>query len=360
MGAPRCWIEVIDPEKNEPIAVKWTDIINLNIDLSLYVAADTFDCTLKNDLLLSDYLRKEQEISFWIGSVKDPTKWTKDDLTYVFTGKIDGVRPYFGEQMAVQIVGRDYSARLIDSEISIAYAERTASELATLIANNHGLAADVTNTDVIIEKDLYKNRKEWDILQELADREGFVCYVKKNKVLYFGPRQESDNTIICTLNYMQKEKSNALSIQFDDSMVGIINHVIVRHWLGKKKGLVQGEAVNQDLIDKYGEKTRVVYDPKAKTQELANSIAKKRLAEWSRTVVTAEQIKVPLSDQLQCEKMVSVKGCGRFDGNYYVEKVQHSISKSTGGFSEINVTSQRPDSAAQYRQDLYDNQEKKM
>lgn len=356
----RCWIEVIDPDKNEPVAVKWTDVLNFNIEQSLYIAADSFDCTLRNDQLLSDYLRKEQEISFWLGSVADPTKWTKDELTHVFTGKIDGVRPLFADQMVVQLVGRDYSARLIDTEFSVAFAERTSSDIAIMLANKHGLTPAVTPTDVIIEKDLYKDRKEWEILQELADREGFVCYVKKNKTLYFGPRQDTDETVIAELNYRQKEKSNTLSIHFDDSLVGVINYVIVRHWLGKKKGLVEGEAKNQDLIDKYGEKKRVVYDPKAKTKDLADAIAAKKLKEWSRCVVTADQCRVPCSPLMEAEKLVAVKGCGRFDGNYYIEKVRQSFSRSGGFFTEINITSQRPDSAAQYRKDLYNYEERTM
>jgi phage protein D len=359
MGAHRCWIEVTDPDTNEQVAVKWTDIINLNLELSLYVAADTFDCTLRNDLLLSDYLRKEQEISFWMGTVADPSNWTKDELTHLFTGKIDGVRPYFGEQMTVQLVGRDYSARLIDTEFSVAFAERTAADIAMMLAQKHGLTPQVTPTEVVIEKDLYKDRKEWDILQELADREGFVCYVKRNKILYFGPRSDQDDTVVAEINYRQQEKSNALGIQFDDSLVGVINYVVVRHWLGKKKGLVEGEAKNQALIDKYGEKKRVIYDPKAKTKELADQSAAKRLKEWSRVVVTAEPVRVAGSPFLIPEKMVTVKGCGRFDSNYYIEKARHSLSKRSC-FTEISITSQRPDSAAQYRQDLYNYRERTM
>lgn len=354
-----CWIEIIDTEKNEAVAVRFSDVLELNIEQSLYIAADSFDVTLKNDLLLSDYLRKEQEISFWIGFTKNLGGWTKDELMHVFTGKIDGVRPRFGNEMTVQLVGRDFAARLIDTEFSIAFAERTASDIATILAEKHSLTPEVTATTLVIEKDLYKDRKEWAILQELADREGFVCYIKKNKTLYFGPRKDTDETVVAELYYKQKEKSNILEIEFDDSLVGVINYVVVRHWMGRKKQLIQGEAKNEELIKKYGEKKRVVYDPKAKTTELANEMAAKKLKEWSRIVVTADQVQLPCAPYLECEKMVSITGCGRFDGKYYIERVRHQYNKS-GWFTEANLTSQRPDSAAQYRQDLYDDHEKKM
>ena len=84
-----------------------------------------------------------------------------------------------------------------------------------------------------------------------------------------------------------------LIFEFDDSLVGVINYVVVRHWMGRGKRLIEGEAKNQELIDKYGEKKRVVYDPKAKTEEQAKEIAEKKLKEWSRMVVTAEQVRLP-------------------------------------------------------------------
>jgi phage protein D len=353
MGYPRCWMEVMDAEKNEAAAVDWKDIINLSIELSLYTAADTFNCTLRNDRLISEYLQKKQEVSFWLGTVNNPSNWSKEELTHVFTGQIDGIRPYFGEQMTLQLIGRDYAAKLIDAEFSVAYAEYTASQIAALIAKEQGLAPDVVPTDIIIERDLYKDRKQWEILQELADREGYVCYVKKNKTLYFGPRQDYDNAKVCDLNYRQKEKSNTVSIQFDDSMVGIINQVVVRHWQGETKTLIEGEAKNDENIRNYGSKKRVYYDPKAATKEIAGEIAAKKLKDLLGGIVTAEQIKVPLSPAMDTEKMVGVKGCGRFDGNYYIEQVQHSFSKSGGAFTEIKIAAERPDSAEQYRKSIY-------
>lgn len=111
-----------------------------------------------------------------------------------------------------------------------------------MLAEKHGLVPQVTPTEVIIEKDLYKDRKEWEIMQELADREGFVCYIKRNKNLYFGPRSDQDDTVIATLNYRQQEKSNVLDIQFDDSLVGVINYVIVRHLAKKEERAGGGRA----------------------------------------------------------------------------------------------------------------------
>ena len=358
MKAPRCWIEISGDGGSG--TVKWTDILDVSVENTLYLAADSFEITLKNSLLLSDWLRKEQEIKIWLGYVNDAQNWGKSELTHVFTGKVDGVRPYFGETMTVQLIGRDFSAPLLDSEFNLAFAERTASQIAELLAQKRGLTPVVTATTVVVEKDLYRDKKEWDVLQTLADREGFVCYVNKEKQLYFGPRSDTDEQVVATLQYRQGGNSNLQKTRFDDSMVGVINKVIVRHWMGKHKTLIEAEAHNQELIDKYGEKVRIFYDSRAKTTELAQAQANKRLKEHSRAVVTADEVSIAGNAAVEAEKMVAFKGCGRFDGKYYVDRVRHTYRKSEGYRSSLNVTSQRPDSAAQYRQDLYDYKDKKM
>jgi phage protein D len=356
----RCWLEVTDPDTEKQVAVRWTDVISIKVENTLYVAADSFDITLKNELLLSDYLRKEQEIRVWIGYVKDTDQWSKDELTHIFTGKIDGVRPLFANQMTLQLAGRDFSATLIDDEFSLAFAERTASQVAEILAERHKLTPIVTATTVVVERDLYKDRKEWEILQELADREGFVCYVTKEKELYFGPRKDSDDTVAAEYMYRKGEESNIISVQFDDSMVMIYNRVLVRHWMSKHKQLIEGEAKNQELIDRYGEKTRIFYDPKAKTKELADQMAEKRLKELARAVTTAEDCKVWGDPSLEAEKIITFANVGRFAQKYYLERITHELSKGAGYTCSLNGATQRPDSAAQYRKDIYNFQEKTM
>ena len=358
---PRCWIEIYDPEKKEYSPTRWTDLLELSIENTLYMAADSFEITLKNDKLLSDWLRKEQEIKIWLGYVANPSQWTKEELTHLFTGKIDGVRPEFTDRNTVQLIGRDYSAPLLDTEFNLAFANRTASQIATLLAEKRGLTPVVTSTEAFVAREIYKDKKEWEILQQLADEEGFICYVNHKKELYFGPRSDQDEEVVKTLTYhREKEKSNLMSITFDDSNIGIINKVIVRRWIGKKKTLVQGEAKNEDLIKKYGEKVRIVYGgTKIKTNEQAKAQAEKQLKEWSRSVVTAESVETIGDVELLAEKKIYVAGCGRFDGAYYIDRTRQRLSRDGFG-TEMDLTTQRPDSAAQYRKDLYDDKNSTM
>lgn len=347
--APRAIVEV------DGVDVRWDDLVDLRVENSLYFAADSFEIRLNNEQMLSDWLRKEQEVRIYLGFVNNPDRWSKSELQHIFTGKIDGIKPGFSSTNTVQLIGRDYASRLIDTDNSIAFANQAAHEIAILLANKYGLTPVVTPGESVLDKEMFNNKKEWDILQMLADREGFVCYVDKDKNLYFGPRQESDEEVVHT--YSRKPGEANCTVDFDDSAVGVVNKVTVRHWY--KKRLIEASAQNDSLTEHMGQvKERIVYDSKAKTPELAKSIAEKRLKEWSRQVVTA-RVWSPLLPSLAAEKKVSIVGCGRFDEDYYIDRLTHSLSKM-GSTTEVDMTSVRPETAEQYRQDLYDNKEAKL
>lgn len=351
MDAPRAIVEVAG------VDVRWHDMVDITFENTLYLAADSFEATFRNDLFLSDWFRKQQEVKIYLGYVKYPYAWSKAELDHVFTGRIDGVKPNFGSTMIVKLPGRDYSAPMIDTEYSVAYAERTSSQIATMMAEKYGLTPLVEGTTVIVDKELVANKKEWEVLQALADLEGFVCYVTKDKELYFGPRQDEDEEVVAELNYRQAGLANCGEIEFDDSAVGVVNKVTVRHWLGKQ--LIEASAVNESLLAAMGGqiKERVFYISKAKTCDLAQMYADKLLSEYSRAVVTATGW-CPGNPKILAEKKVKVTGCGRFNGFYYVEKATHNLSKQEGYKTTFNLTNVRPESAEQYRQDLYDNHER--
>ncbi|NLI12803.1 MAG: phage late control D family protein [Peptococcaceae bacterium] len=352
MDAPRAIVEVAG------VDVSWYDLIDLSFENTLYLAADSFEATFRNDKNLSDWFRKLQEVKIYLGYVKYPEAWSKAELNHVFTGRIDGVKPKFGSSRTVQLIGRDYSAPMIDTEYSVSYAECTSSQIAAILAEKYGLTPLVTETTVIVDKELVANKKEWDVLQALADLEGFVCYVTKDKELYFGPRQDADDDTVAVLNYRLPGLANC-EIDFDDSVVGVVNKVTVRHWREKDKQLIEASAVNRQVLDAMGGqvKERIIYESKAKTYELAQMYAEKRLKELSRIVVTASG-NCPGNEKMAAEKKVLVAGCGRFDETYYIEKVTHRLSKQEGYKTTFDITSIRPETAEQYRQDLYDYKEK--
>lgn len=352
MNAPRAIVEVAG------VNVHWHDLINLRFEDSLYLAANSFEAELRNDQLLSNWFRKHQEVKIYMGYVKNPNYWFKEELSRVFTGIIDGIKPKFNRAMTVQLIGRDYAAHMIDTEYSVAYASQTSSQIAGILAAKYRLTPKIEPTNVVVEKELVTDKKEWEVLQGLADLEGFVAYVTKDKELYFGPRSEEDETIVADLYYKVPGYANC-EIEFDDSVVGIVNKVTVRHW-AKGKTLIEASAVNEQVLAAMNGlvRERVIYESKATTKALAKQYAEKRLKKLSRMVITGAGTCAG-NEKMLAEKRVKVAGCGRFDETYYIEKATHEYSKS-GYITNFSLTSIRPDSAEQYRQDLYNSKEKKL
>jgi phage protein D len=344
MSSPRGLVEV------DGQLLRWPDVTEIKVNGTLYMAADTFEVTVRNDQYLSDWFRKGQEVRIYLGYVNDANQWFKSELQHVFTGKLDGITAPFGSTMTCKLIGRDYAAPFLDTTFTVAYAERTGSQIAGIIAGKYGLTLRITATTEIIDRDMYQNKKEWEVLQSLADLEGFVCFVDKDKNFYFGPRDLSDDQIEAQLYYRQGLKSNC-TIEFDDNALDAFNQVTVRHYQDKQ--LIEGIAKDDALIASMGQvKERVYMTSKAKTSELATQIAQKLLPEFSRYVITGRATKLAGIPTLACEKKVSVSGCGRFDGNYYVERFDHTLNKQ-GFITTMDLTSLRPDEAAQYRSDLY-------
>ncbi len=115
----------------------------------------------------------------------------------LLSGQIDNIKIDLLENTAT-LSGRDLSARLIDTQISETFANQTASQIATLIAGRHGLAANVTPTVTPVGQyyeldharsglSLHsRNGSEWNLLSALAQAEGFGLSVT-GTILNFGP-----------------------------------------------------------------------------------------------------------------------------------------------------------------------------
>ncbi len=116
----------------------------------------------------------------------------------MFTGVIDNIRFDITEGLAT-LSGRDLAALLIDSESPEAFMNHSASQIAILVAQRHGLVPIVTPTQKLIgqyyEIDHARSAlalgskltTEWNLLTSLAQLEEFELYVEGN-TLYFGPQ----------------------------------------------------------------------------------------------------------------------------------------------------------------------------
>lgn len=132
------------------------------------------------------------DIKIFQGFPPNPVNYTTSDLIQIFGGQIDVIKidPVHG---LVTITGRDYSSLLIDKKETNLYVNQTASQVATLLAQENGLTPIVTATTTPIGNyynnytKLSQDTTQWDLLTFLAQQENFNVFVI-NRNLYFQPK----------------------------------------------------------------------------------------------------------------------------------------------------------------------------
>jgi len=161
----------------------------------------------------------------------------------LLTGQIDNIRIDLLSNTAV-LSGRDLSARLIDTEISQTFANQTSSQIATTIADRHGLTANVTSTSILVgqyyELDHARSAlgvnsrttTEWNLLVELAKIENFVLSVT-GTTLNFGPAVAGQPVFVTPQRFISLSLDVATTIPMSAQ---------VKSWNTRQKAVVSESA----------------------------------------------------------------------------------------------------------------------
>lgn len=140
-------------------------------------------------------LQAGARIEVYAGFPPDPSDIGPSTLQRLIVGNIDelAISP---PTNSVELFGRDLSAGLLDTKIIEKYQNKTASDIAALLAAEHGLhtaiVATTTKVGTYYNNDhvnLEDDRSEWGLLTYLAEREGYVVYVD-GATLHFEPNTQ--------------------------------------------------------------------------------------------------------------------------------------------------------------------------
>jgi hypothetical protein len=161
----------------------------------------------------------------------------------LLVGVVDNVRIDLFTNVA-ELSGRDLTALMIDAEISMAYVNQTASQIAETIAQLHGLTPVVTPTSTLVgqyyERDHARNAlglhsratTEWNLLVTLAQAEGFAVDVV-GQSLIFGPAADTVPVLVTAQNFMK------LDLDYAAALPG---GVAVKSWNARDKAVNQAAA----------------------------------------------------------------------------------------------------------------------
>lgn len=183
--------------------------ISWEVENNTFYQADTFRVVFALSGLPGQFDRRwwsrQRAVSVEIlaGNIENPYQYSAREMDSLIFGYVDEIEidPVRG---VIELCGRDLTAMLIETKNSEKYRNRTASEIATIIANRHGLTPVVTQTKSISgtyyeidQARIQANISDWDVLCGEASKEQFVVYVT-GKELHFEPQksQQGDPYLI--------------------------------------------------------------------------------------------------------------------------------------------------------------------
>lgn len=288
--------------------------------------------------------------AFWSNTVPIPVEidfaTTPGGFVTMLTGNVDRVH-YDPAMQLVELEGRDATGVLLDTKTQQTYANQTSSQIAQMIAAEHGLQANVTATttpvgqfyqlehDVTRLGNFSRATTEWDLLTFLADHEGFQLFVSGN-TLFFNPAPDSASAMpAMVVTYQPTSPAsfypviNAESLRLERSLTLAKDvKVTVRSWNSRQRGAVTASVPSSTS----GAVTNYVFVRPNLTQAAALQLAQ-NLREQITQHERIATIEIPGETALLPSSIVQVVGTGTsWDQTYFVDEIHRRMG--TDGFHE--------------------------
>jgi len=258
-------------------------------------------------------------------------------------GAVDTIRIGAPEQL-VHLQGRDLTAAFIEARTQETFANRTASEIATILAARHNLSAQVTPTTTLVGRhyelehdrttldQFSRSTTEWDLLVSLAQNEGFDIFVQ-GTTLYFQQARTTPLVPNATLRPAATANGPAnvmeLGMDWALTLAGDVE-VTVKSW-NSRQGNANAQTVSATGAPGSGTpQSYVLVRPNLMPDEALN-LAQKWLAALTQHERVINAV-MPGDLILTARSIVAVEGTGTsFDQIYYVDTIERHLSFQ-GGF----------------------------
>lgn len=330
------------------------------VDNNAYRAADTFSVTFAVGALPTGYKLD------WFGAQDaieceilanvdpaDPENYQPVLADRLILGPVDDV-DYSPMSGTITISGRDYTSWFIDTKTNEGYLNKTASQIATILAARKGLTPVVTATKTLAGVYYNKNhisltqeRSEWDILCELAQFEDFDVFVT-GKELHFQPKPDdtgeryviewtppTDDLASPIANVTDLDLSRSLTIA-----KGVV--VTVTSWNAKQKKKFTAVWPRANRATKPGQSgaaspIQYTKNKPGLTQDQCQQLAQKLYRQITQHMMKLSA-DLPGDGLLTCNNIVQVRGTGSaWDQDYYPDSVKRSMSVDEGYRMTVNA-----------------------
>jgi uncharacterized protein len=263
----------------------------------------------------------------------DPVKVSMgiDQTVAMITGEITALEAVFDRFSYLEIRGFDRLHRLRFGTKRRSFQNVKDSDLASTIASEAGLSAQVDATPTVHPYVFQNNQSNYDFLLERARRNGYEMLVN-DKTFYFRKSQE-DKSPEVTLNYGLELES--FKVQLKTLTTGSV--VEFRGWdvktkkeisgkakSGSEKTTMEGQKSGYKLSEPFGGSATAIVDGAILDASEAENLAK---ASYNNTLIefiTAEGM-CGGNQKIRAGSTVKIDGVDRFGGTYYIVSSVHSI-----------------------------------
>jgi phage protein D len=235
----------------------------------------------------------------------------------------------------LMIEGRDLSAKLIEARTQETFANRTSSEIATILAGRHGLTANVQATttrvgrywelehDSLTLNAAGRTTTEWDLLVALAKREGFDLWVSSTMLNFVPPNYAATPAVVPMSSVVSLRLERALTFAGD-----IV--VTVKSWHSRAGSV----CVKTAQTDRGAASSReYVYVVPNLTPDVAQTYAQNVLNELTRHELVAS-MEMPGELAFSPRTLILLQGTGTiFDTMLRIDEVERRLD-ATRGFTQ--------------------------
>lgn len=329
------------------------DILSLSVKMDLEQMA-SFDMTVANIATFRsarEVFKYSDGDRFDIGRQVHVKMGYADALLSMINGQITSVAPKFPQSgpPTLTVSGQDGMFRLKDKRPdeaeSIQYLDMRDSDIAVAIAERNKLHWVVDPSDPVQHEVIQRMTDDATFLKERAARIDFDCHIVTDAhsgeaTLYFvKPSDGREGTRATSFAYRWGE--NLLSFTPTINLSDQVASVTVHGWDPDTKAPIVAKAGPDDLPKQLdaGEsgpqvaqrtqagKQDVVVDAPVTSQEEAAVLARSLLLRRAYKFVTASG-QVIGKPELRPGHNLELSGLGRFDGSYYVTRVEHQIDQN--------------------------------
>lgn len=295
-----------------------------------------FTMELASTIDQDDPLAWVNDERFAVGGAVEVKLGYAESLETAFSGEITGLEPEFCfDRMPTLVVrGYDLRHRLTRGRKTRSFVQQKDSDIASQIAGEAGLSADVADSGVTHEYVLQASQSDMEFLRERAQLIHYEIAIDDKKLLFRPVPFDQGEALTLSVEAGLLEFYPRLTSAFP------LTELSVRGWSVKDKKEIVGQAKKGDeastmggeqsgaavVESAFGAAAGLIADHPVMSQAEADQVAKARFNSAGLTLIEGVGVCYGRAD-LRGGKVIKIEGVGtRFSGNYLVTAARHSYT----------------------------------